>query len=52
LQVGIEASRVKIALRQKMEQTGTSFSSADALIVAALDIHNEESQDIDETWLG
>ncbi|KAL1131911.1 hypothetical protein AAG570_011522 [Ranatra chinensis] len=52
LQIGIEASRVKIALRQKMEQTGIPFSSADALIVAALGIQNEEnlSQDIDETW--
>lgn len=39
---GLDISRIKMALRQKLEQTGRPFSSADDMIVAALDVQNEE----------
>ncbi|KAK9502252.1 hypothetical protein O3M35_011055 [Rhynocoris fuscipes] len=52
LQVGIEASRVKLAIKFNKEVTGTHFSNADDLIVAALDIQAEESSSLDmqESW--
>jgi len=51
LQVGIEHSRVKMALKKKVQMTGTPFPSADILISAALDMQNEESaSQEDETW--
>lgn len=52
LQVGLDQSRVKMALRQKVEQTGQAFSSADDLIVATLDIQLEEapSHESEDTW--
>lgn len=52
LQLGLDQSRVKMALRQKVEQTGQAFSSADDLIVATLDIQFEEapSHESEDTW--
>lgn len=48
LGTGLDITRIKMALRQKLEQTGLPFSSADALIEAALDVQHEEfaAQDI------
>ncbi|KDR09160.1 hypothetical protein L798_01276 [Zootermopsis nevadensis] len=44
LQVGLDAPRIKLALRHKMEQTGMPFTTSDALIAAVLDIQmNEET---------
>jgi hypothetical protein len=44
LQVGLDASRIKLALRHKVEQTGMPFTTSDALIEAVLDIQmNEET---------
>lgn len=46
LHVGLDASRIKLALRHKMEQTGMPFTTPDALIEAALLIQmNEETAD-------
>jgi hypothetical protein len=46
LQVGLDASRIKLALRHKLEQTGLPFTTPDALIEAALQIQmNEETAD-------
>ncbi|XP_014254849.1 putative inhibitor of apoptosis isoform X1 [Cimex lectularius] len=50
LQVGIEASRVKSAIRHKLETTGLPFENADNLIVAALEVQNEENQSMDEEY--
>ncbi|KAK3931779.1 Baculoviral IAP repeat-containing protein 3 [Frankliniella fusca] len=47
LGTGLDVSRIKMALRQKLEQTGLPFSSADALIEAALDVQHEEFADQD-----
>lgn len=44
LQVGLDASRIKLALRHKIEQTGMPFTTSDALIEAVLDSQvNEET---------
>lgn len=46
LHVGLDASRIKLALRRKLEQTGLPFTTSDALIEAALQIQmNEETAD-------
>jgi hypothetical protein len=46
LHVGLDASRIKLALRCKLEQTGLPFTTPDALIEAALRIQmNEEAAD-------
>ncbi|KAG8263828.1 Baculoviral IAP repeat-containing protein 2 [Homalodisca vitripennis] len=52
LQIGLDLSRVKMAIRQKLEQTGLPFSTADDLIEATLDIQLDEVpyQDTEETW--
>uniref|UniRef100_T1HSP8 RING-type domain-containing protein n=1 Tax=Rhodnius prolixus TaxID=13249 RepID=T1HSP8_RHOPR len=52
LQVGIEASRVKLAIKFNKEVTGEHFNNADDLIIAALDIQTEEnaSLDMQESW--
>lgn len=52
LQIGLDFSRVKTAIRQKLEQTGVPFSSSHDLIEATLDIQLDEvsSQDTEETW--
>uniref|UniRef100_A0A0A9Y257 Apoptosis 2 inhibitor n=1 Tax=Lygus hesperus TaxID=30085 RepID=A0A0A9Y257_LYGHE len=44
LEMGIEASRVKCALKQKVKATGTPYSEgeADLLIIACMDIQSEE----------
>jgi hypothetical protein len=42
--MGLDASRIKLALRHKVEQTGMPFTTSDALIEAVLDIQlNEET---------
>lgn len=48
LGTGLDMSRIKMALRQRLEQFGSPFSSANALIEAALDVQHEEfaAQDI------
>jgi len=46
LQVGLDASRIKLAVRRKIEQTGVPFTTPDALIEAVLRIQmNEETGD-------
>lgn len=46
LHVGLDASRIKLAVRRKMEQTGMPFTTPDALIEAVLRIQmNEETAD-------
>lgn len=46
LHVGLDASRIKLAVRRKMEQTGVPFTTPDALIEAVLRIQmNEEMAD-------
>lgn len=50
LQMGLEASRVKTAIRQRLESCGSSFSSADSLLEAALVVQFEENNDVDEVW--
>jgi hypothetical protein len=46
VQVGLDASRIKLALRRKVEQTGLPFMTSDALIEATLGIQiNEEMAD-------
>lgn len=47
LGTGLDITRIKTALRQKLEQTGLPFSTADALIEAALDVQTEEFADQD-----
>ncbi|KAJ1531810.1 hypothetical protein ONE63_000464 [Megalurothrips usitatus] len=42
LGTGLDISRIKMALKQRLEQTGLPFSSADALIGAAFDVQLEE----------
>lgn len=42
LEVGLNVGRVKQALREKLSRTGCSFSSADALIEATLNLQREE----------
>lgn len=51
LQMGIEASRVKQALRQRMELVGVPFSTPEALVVAALEIQTEQIASAEgENW--
>ncbi|XP_075226321.1 death-associated inhibitor of apoptosis 2-like [Lycorma delicatula] len=52
LQVGLEVSRVKVALRQRAETGGLPFHSTEALINAALDVQLEEvpEPEISEAW--
>lgn len=53
LQIGLQPSRVKSALRQRWENSGSQFTNVDSLIEAALDIQLEvepQSQEYDETW--
>jgi hypothetical protein len=46
LHVGLDASRIKLAVRRKIEQTGVPFTTPDALIEAVLRIQmNEETAD-------
>ena len=46
LHVGLDASRIKLAVRRKIEQTGMPFMTPDALIEAVLRIQmNEETAD-------
>jgi len=46
LHVGLDASRIKLAVRRKIEQTGLPFMTPDALIEAVLHIQmNEETTD-------
>jgi hypothetical protein len=42
LHLGLDASRIKLALRRKLEQTGLPFTTLDALIEAALQIQMNE----------
>lgn len=42
LDVGLSVGRIKQALREKLERTGTGFTSADALIEATLNLQREE----------
>lgn len=49
--MGIEASRVKQALRQRMELVGVPFSTPEALVVAALEIQTEQIASAEgENW--
>lgn len=51
LQMGIEASRVKQALRQRLEYIGTPFHSPDSLVLAALEAQTEQIASADsENW--
>jgi hypothetical protein len=44
MHVGLDASRIKLAMRWKLEQTGLPFTTPDALIEAVLRIQmNEDS---------
>jgi len=46
LHVGLDVSRIKLAVRRKIEQTGMPFMTPDALIEAVLRIQmNEETAD-------
>lgn len=42
LEVGLHVGRVKQALREKLERTGSAFVSADALIEATLNLQRDE----------
>ncbi|XP_018331076.1 death-associated inhibitor of apoptosis 2 [Agrilus planipennis] len=47
LSIGLHVGRVKQAIKEKLEQTGVGFSTADALIEATLNLQREE-EDISE----
>ena len=42
LQIGLDASRIKMALRHKMEQTGMPYTTSDTLIEAVLGLQMGE----------
>lgn len=49
LDVGLSVGRIKQALREKLERTGTGFTSADALIEATLNLQHEEEDSSADT---
>lgn len=42
LSIGLNVERVKMAIREKLEQTGRGYSQADALVEAALNMQHDE----------
>uniref|UniRef100_A0A8D9ECF1 Death-associated inhibitor of apoptosis 2 n=1 Tax=Cacopsylla melanoneura TaxID=428564 RepID=A0A8D9ECF1_9HEMI len=50
LQMGLDSSRVKTAIRHRLESSGYSFSSAESLMEAALDVQFDENNDVDDVW--
>lgn len=50
LQMGLEASRVKTAIRQRLESSGRSFSTPESLMEAALDVQFDENNETDDIW--
>ncbi|KAI5706206.1 hypothetical protein M8J76_006408 [Diaphorina citri] len=50
LQMGLDSSRVKTAIRQRLESSGSSFSSAHSLMEAALDVQFDENNEADDVW--
>lgn len=47
LNVGLHVGRVKQAIKEKLERTGTGFSTADGVIEATLNLQHEEEESID-----
>lgn len=44
LSIGLNVERVKRAIRERLEQTGRSYSQPDALVEAALNLQHEEEE--------
>lgn len=51
LEVGLQVGRVKQALKEKLEQTGTGFSTSDALIEATLNLQRDEEDSLPDTQI-
>ncbi|CAH0553031.1 unnamed protein product [Brassicogethes aeneus] len=49
LNIGLNLERIKRAIREKLEQTGRSYSQPDALVEAALNLQHDEDDSITET---
>lgn len=48
LGIGLNFERVKCAIKEKLEQTGRSYSTADALVEAALNLQRDEEDNSNE----
>ena len=49
--MGVEASRIKQALRQRIESVGITFTNLESLLIAALEIQTEQMTSAEaENW--